>query len=62
MRPRYTGSDRSAVAAGTVAAMVSVLIALLVYPIVPPLGPITLLVGVAAAGFFSAAAVASLLG
>lgn len=54
------GTD--AVAAGAVAATVSVLLTLVLYPLIPPFGPLTLLVGVAAAGFFSAAAVAELVG
>ncbi len=55
-------TDSDAVAAGAVAATVSVVVALFVSPVVPSFGPLTLLVGVAAAGFFSAAAVTRLLG
>lgn len=49
------------IAAGTVAATISVVVTILLYPLIPPLGPLTLLVGVAAAGFLSAASVVSLL-
>lgn len=53
-------TDSAAVAAGAVAATISVVVTVLLHPVVSPLGPITLPVGVAAAGFFSAAAVATL--
>lgn len=62
MRTRRHSTRTSAVAAGTIAAVISVVLTLVLYPLIPPLGPITLVVGVAAAGFFSAAAVTRLLG
>lgn len=55
-------TETDPIGAGVIAATVSVVVALVLYPIIPPLGPLTLLIGVAAAGFASAAAVAALLG